>query len=180
MSLYEYTKWDGSQQFQPQSAEKAFDQISEYLLQYGDQVLRNLDEFDDDDLPDILEKIQKQGLIEQVVHPKNARILQATVTAKGLEAPAAVELPEGGKQTLTVTLAPPAGSSVGNRSGNIVLTSGTHTVHIRWWGYVERPHLAKVHARHLPAARWIKGDTREGTKLVKLYRWPAGPACGTW
>ena len=37
----EYTKWDGSQQFQAQSAEKAFDQISEYLMQYGDQVLRN-------------------------------------------------------------------------------------------------------------------------------------------
>ena len=42
----------------------------------------------------------------------------------------------------------PPRSSVGNRSGNIVLTSGTHTVHIRWWGYVERPRLAKVHARH--------------------------------
>ncbi len=82
MSYYEYTKWDGSQDFQPQSAEKVFDQISEYLLQYGDQVLRNLDQFDDEDLPDVLEQIQKQGLIEQdeegkwQVSPRGVRRIQ--------------------------------------------------------------------------------------------------------
>ena len=51
MSLYEYSKWDGSQQFLPQSADKVFDQLSEYLLQYGEQVLRNLDELDDETCP---------------------------------------------------------------------------------------------------------------------------------
>ena len=82
MSLYEYTKWDGSQQFQPQSADKVFDQLSEYLLQYGDQVLRNLDQFDDDDMPDVVELIQKEGLIEQdgegkwQVSPKGVRRIQ--------------------------------------------------------------------------------------------------------
>jgi uncharacterized protein with von Willebrand factor type A (vWA) domain len=82
MSLYKYTKWDGSQQFQPQSAEKVFDQLSEYMLQYGDQVLRNLDQFDEDDLPEILEQIQKQGLIEEdgegkwQVSPKGVRRIQ--------------------------------------------------------------------------------------------------------
>ena len=30
MALFEYSRWDGSQEFQPQSADKAFDQLSEY------------------------------------------------------------------------------------------------------------------------------------------------------
>ena len=99
-----------------------------------------------------------------------------TVNAPGLEGPATIDLPAGGALTLALTLAVPPGASVGNRSGNVVLTSGTHTVHLRWWGYVERPHLAKARSHHLAAGRWIKGDTREGTKLVEHYRWPAGPA----
>jgi Ca-activated chloride channel family protein len=64
MPFNEYTKWDGSQEFQPQSAEKAFDQISEYLMQYGDQVLRNFDDIDDEDMKDLVELIQKEGFIE--------------------------------------------------------------------------------------------------------------------
>ena len=99
-----------------------------------------------------------------------------TVSAQGLGAPATVDVPLGGSQKLELTLAPPGGSSIGNRSGNVVLTSGAHTVHIRWWGYVERPRLAKVHARPLASGRWITGDTRNGTRLVEHYRWPAGPA----
>jgi Ca-activated chloride channel family protein len=79
MSNYEYTKWDGSQEFQPQSAEKLFDQLSEYLLQYGDQVLRNLEDLADDDVIDL---IQKEGLIEEdgegrwQVSPKGTRRMQ--------------------------------------------------------------------------------------------------------
>jgi subtilisin family serine protease len=99
-----------------------------------------------------------------------------SVSSPGLEAPATIELPAGGTQTLGLTLAVPPGASVGNRSGEVVLTSGAHTVHIRWWGYVERPRLAKLHSRHLVRGRWIKGDTREGSKRVEHYRWPAGPA----
>ena len=82
MSLFEYSKWDGSQDFQPQSAEKAFDQLSEYILNYGEQVLRNLDEFDTEDRPDILDAIQKEGLIEEdgegkwQVSPKGLRRIQ--------------------------------------------------------------------------------------------------------
>ncbi len=64
MSLFEYTRWDGSQQFQPQSADKLFDQISEYVLQYGDQVLRQFDDLDEDQ-QDILELLQKEGYVEQ-------------------------------------------------------------------------------------------------------------------
>jgi hypothetical protein len=98
-----------------------------------------------------------------------------TVSAPGLGAPATIEVPAGGSQELALSLRPPPRTSVGNRSGNVVLTSGAHTVHIRWWGYVERPRLAKQRSKALPAGRWIKGDTREGTKLVQHYRWPSGP-----
>jgi uncharacterized protein with von Willebrand factor type A (vWA) domain len=80
MPLFEYSKWDGSQQFVPQSADKAFDQIAEYMLQYGDQILRNLDDLEDD--PDILDKIQQEGLLEKDeegrwrVSPKGVRRVQ--------------------------------------------------------------------------------------------------------
>jgi uncharacterized protein with von Willebrand factor type A (vWA) domain len=80
MPSYEYSKWDGSQQFVPQSADQAFDQIAEYMLQYGDQVLRNLDDLEDD--PDILDKIQQEGLLEKDeegrwrVSPKGVRRVQ--------------------------------------------------------------------------------------------------------
>jgi Ca-activated chloride channel family protein len=82
MPLFEYSKWDGSQEFQAQSADNAFDQFAEYLLQYGDQVLRQLDEFEDDDQPDVLKKLQEEGYIEEdgegrfVVAPKGLRRIQ--------------------------------------------------------------------------------------------------------
>lgn len=82
MATYEYSKWDGSQEFQPQSADKLFEQISEYLMQYGEDVLRNLDDVDDDDLPEVVEMIQKEGLIERdeegrwTVTPKGLRKIQ--------------------------------------------------------------------------------------------------------
>ena len=82
MPHYEYTRWDGSQQFQPQSADKVFDQIAEYLLHYGEHVLRDLDALDDEEMPEILELIQKEGLIEKddegkwQVSPKGLRRIQ--------------------------------------------------------------------------------------------------------
>lgn len=83
MPLFEYSKWDGSQEFKPQSADKLFDRLSEYLLQYGEQVLRNFDELDDDDdAKDVVELLEKEGLIEQDgegkwrVAPKGLRRIQ--------------------------------------------------------------------------------------------------------
>jgi len=82
MSVYEYSQWDGSQKFQPQSADEVFDRIMEHMLQHGDQVLRNLDDLEDDDAKDILDLIQKEGLIEQdgegkyQVTPKGLRRVQ--------------------------------------------------------------------------------------------------------
>lgn len=80
MPFHEYTEWDGSQQFSPQSAEDAFDQLAEYMLQHGDQVLRQLDDLEDE--PDLLDKIQKEGLIEKDeegkyrVSPRGVRRIQ--------------------------------------------------------------------------------------------------------
>ncbi len=65
MSLYEYSKWDGSQGFQPQSADQLFEKLSEFMMQHGDQVLRNLDDLDDEEAQDLVDLIRKEGLIEQ-------------------------------------------------------------------------------------------------------------------
>ena len=99
MSLFEYTKWDGSQQFQPQSADKRFDQLAEYMLQYGDQVLRNLDDLDDGRRPNVLELIQKEGLIEKdgegkwQVTPKGLRRIQESALTQPLpDLPAATRI----------------------------------------------------------------------------------------
>ena len=43
MAIFEYSRWDGSQKFSPLSAEAAFDKLAEYLLEYGDHVLRELE-----------------------------------------------------------------------------------------------------------------------------------------
>ncbi len=64
MPLFEYSRWDGSQQFLPQSADQVFDQLAEYLMQRGDRVLENLDQLEDE-IPEIIELIQKDGLIEK-------------------------------------------------------------------------------------------------------------------
>jgi Ca-activated chloride channel homolog len=64
MPRFEYSKWDGTQEFLPQSADQAFDQLAEYLLQYGDRVLRNLDELQEE-APELVDLIQKEGLIEK-------------------------------------------------------------------------------------------------------------------
>ena len=88
MPRFEYTKWDGSQDFQPQSAEKAFDELSEYLLHYGDQVLRQLDRDEDEEDPEIVELLQQEGLLEKdergrfVVSPKGVRRIQQNALAE--------------------------------------------------------------------------------------------------
>jgi len=64
MPLFEYSKWDDTQQFLPQSADRVFDQLAEYLLQHGERVLRNMDELEDE-IPDIVDLLQKEGLIEK-------------------------------------------------------------------------------------------------------------------
>ena len=80
--IFEYSQFDGSQQFQPQSADKLFDQLAEYMMQYGDRVMRQLDDVDDPDQQDVVDLLQKEGLIEKDgegkyrVAPKGLRRIQ--------------------------------------------------------------------------------------------------------
>jgi uncharacterized protein with von Willebrand factor type A (vWA) domain len=64
MSTFEYSRWDGSQEFTPQSADSLFDQLSQYMLDYGEQVLDMLDQLEDEH-PDLLDRLIKQGYIEK-------------------------------------------------------------------------------------------------------------------
>src|SRR5579871_3998997 len=64
MPTYEYSRWDGSQEFTPQSADSVFDQLSQYLLDYGDEALPMLEKLEDEH-PDVLQKLIRQGLIEK-------------------------------------------------------------------------------------------------------------------
>jgi Ca-activated chloride channel family protein len=64
MPTFEYSEWDGSQQFQPLSAEAAFDKLSEYFLEHGDYVLRQLERTKQDDA-DILKLLIKEGYLEK-------------------------------------------------------------------------------------------------------------------
>lgn len=82
MPAFEYTRWDGEQNFQPQSADQIFDQLSDYMMSYGDQVLRSLDQLDDDDQNDVVELLEREGYIERdtegrwQVGPKGVRRAQ--------------------------------------------------------------------------------------------------------
>ena len=86
MPAFEYSRWDGSQQFTPQSADKLFDEISQYLLEYGEQMLDQLEELQDEH-PDVVDMLIKRGYIEQdregrfSVTPKGIR----RVESKALE-----------------------------------------------------------------------------------------------
>ena len=64
MPEYEYQRFDGTQPFQPQSADELFDQFSEYLLEYGDQVLENLEDLAEEH-PDLIDKLIQRGLVER-------------------------------------------------------------------------------------------------------------------
>lgn len=81
MAQFEYSEWDGSQQFEPLSAESAFDKISEFILEHGDYILRHLDKLDPDEA-DMLKHLIKEGYLERdeegrfAVSPKGIRRIQ--------------------------------------------------------------------------------------------------------
>ncbi len=64
MTVFEYSQWDGSQEFTPQSADKLFDQVAEYLLDHGDQILPNFQDWEEEH-PDVVDKLIKRGLVEK-------------------------------------------------------------------------------------------------------------------
>ncbi|MCH8829583.1 MAG: VWA domain-containing protein [Planctomycetes bacterium] len=77
-----FSRWDGSQDFSAQSADKLFDEISKYLMNYGEQILENLAVWEDEH-PDLVEMLIKRGLVEKdsegkyLVTPKGIRRVQS-------------------------------------------------------------------------------------------------------
>jgi uncharacterized protein with von Willebrand factor type A (vWA) domain len=78
MPQFEYSRFDGSQDFTPQSADKLFDQISQYMMQYGEDVLENLKDLEEDH-PDLIDMLIKRGYVEK---DKDGRFY---VTPKGIK-----------------------------------------------------------------------------------------------
>jgi Ca-activated chloride channel family protein len=82
MPDFEYSRWDGSQEFTPQSADKLFDQLSEYMLDYGEYVLDNLEDLAEEH-PDVVDKLLQRGLVERdekgrfQVTPKGVRRVES-------------------------------------------------------------------------------------------------------
>ena len=64
MPRFEYAEWDGTQQFQPLSADAAFDKFADYLLEYGDYMLRLMEHMEHEQ-PDVVELLLKEGYVEK-------------------------------------------------------------------------------------------------------------------
>lgn len=64
MAIFEYSKFDGSQSFTPQSADHLFDQLAQYMLDHGERVLEMLEQVEQEN-PDVLDMLIKQGYIEK-------------------------------------------------------------------------------------------------------------------
>ncbi len=77
MPVYEYREFDESEAFRGLDAARIFDTVSEYLLHYGDRILRQLQP-EDQDLRDILDLLIREGYLRR---DEAGRLV---VTAKGL------------------------------------------------------------------------------------------------
>jgi Ca-activated chloride channel family protein len=64
MPDFEYTRWDGSQEFSPQSADKLFDELSRYMLDHGEFVLDNLNQWEEEH-PDLVQRLIEQGYVDR-------------------------------------------------------------------------------------------------------------------
>lgn len=82
MPNFEFSKWDGSQQFTPQSADRIFDELSKYLLDHGEEVLDSLLDWQEEH-PDVLDMLIKRGYVEKdeegkfVVTPRGIRRVES-------------------------------------------------------------------------------------------------------
>ena len=72
-----YSRYDGTQEFTPQSADRLFDELSKYLVDYGEQILQNLEDWEEEH-PDLVEMLIKRGYVEK---DRDGRFL---VTPKGI------------------------------------------------------------------------------------------------
>lgn len=64
MPNFEYSHWDGSQEFTPQSMDKVFDELSRYMLDYGEEILDNLHHWEQEH-PDLVQKLIEQGYVDK-------------------------------------------------------------------------------------------------------------------
>lgn len=64
MPTFEYSQFDENRGFTPQSADKLFDELTDYLMNYGDAVLESLEDWEDEH-PDVVEMLIQQGLVEK-------------------------------------------------------------------------------------------------------------------
>ncbi len=64
MPSFEFSQWDGSQQFRSLSAESTFDKIAEHLIEYGDYILRQLENLDERDA-ELVKLLIKEGYLEK-------------------------------------------------------------------------------------------------------------------
>lgn len=78
MATYEFSRWDGKSQFQPQSADELFDELSKYLMHYGEEILPNLERWEEEH-PDLVDMLVKRGLVERDREGKYS------ITPKGLK-----------------------------------------------------------------------------------------------
>jgi len=81
MPLYEFSEFDGSQQFRPLSADAVFDKLAEHLIEYGDYVLRQLEHLDQDNA-ELVKLLVKEGYLEKdedgkfAIAPRGVRRIQ--------------------------------------------------------------------------------------------------------
>ncbi len=78
MPSFEYSKFDPSKGFSPQSADDLFDQFSEFMMDYGDEVLDSLEQWEAEN-PEVVDMLVKQGYVEKDREGK------FRVTPKGLK-----------------------------------------------------------------------------------------------
>jgi uncharacterized protein with von Willebrand factor type A (vWA) domain len=77
MTQFEYSKFDGSEQFSPQSADAVFDELSKHMLDWGDDMLDYLDQWEEQH-PDVVDMLIKRGYVEKDAEGKYR------VTPKGI------------------------------------------------------------------------------------------------
>jgi Ca-activated chloride channel family protein len=64
MPEFEYARWDGTQEFKPLVADELFEQLSEYLLEYGEYMMPMLDQLAEQQ-PEALDMLLKEGYVEK-------------------------------------------------------------------------------------------------------------------
>ena len=78
MPAYEYSRFDGAHEFSPQSADEVFDEFSQYLMNYGEEMLDELEQWEEDH-PDVINMLIERGYVEKdregkfLITPKGMR-----------------------------------------------------------------------------------------------------------